>query len=57
VTTELDRRIAAGDVPESLRGVLFNFPWQLDRLLALDLPTEDVTLSPFLWLLDLRSGK
>jgi hypothetical protein len=51
--TELDRRIVAAEVPDSLRGVLLDFPWDLNRLFALDLPTEDLALSPFLWLLDL----
>jgi hypothetical protein len=53
MVTDLDQRIANGDVPESLRGVLLDFPWELDRLFALDLPTEAVSLSGLLWLLDL----
>jgi hypothetical protein len=33
--------------------VLLDFPWELDRLLALDLPLEEVLVRDFVWLLDL----
>jgi hypothetical protein len=51
--SDLDRRIATGNVPASLRDVLMPFPWDLGRLLALDLPVETIEVSDHLWLLDL----
>ena len=49
----LHDRIATGDLPASLRGVLMPFAWDLDRLLALDLPRRDVLVSDLAWMLDL----
>jgi hypothetical protein len=49
----LDRRIAAGAVPESLRDVLMPFRWSLDRLLSLDLAVGTVELAEYVWMLDL----
>jgi hypothetical protein len=53
VASPLDARIADGTVPHVLREVLLDFPWELDRLLALDLPVERVRVRDFVWLLDL----
>jgi hypothetical protein len=53
VPSALDIRIANGDVPRALRGVLLDFPWELDRLLALNLPVERIAVTEFTWLLDL----
>jgi hypothetical protein len=53
VASALDARIAGSNVPHALRGVLLDFPWELDRLLALDLPLEEVLVRDFVWLLDL----
>jgi hypothetical protein len=51
--TELDRRLVTGDVPEALRGVIMERPWTLDRLLALDLPVDEVGVASLGWQLDL----
>jgi len=40
-------------VPSALQGVLLDFHWDLDRLLFLDLPVEEVRVRDFVWLLDL----
>ena len=53
----LDTRIADRDVPRRLERVLLNFPWELNRLLALDLPIEEIAVSDFTWLLALRIGE
>jgi hypothetical protein len=37
----------------ALRGVLLDFRWDLDRLLALDLPAEEVSVPRLAWMLDL----
>src|SRR3954453_12314962 len=50
---ELDRRIAAGDVPASLRGVLMPFAWDLGKLLDLDLTVGTIEVSEYIWMLDL----
>ena len=46
--------ISNDDIPVAMQDVLLDFRWDLDRLFALDLPTEEVTVADFLWLLDLR---
>ncbi|HEU4353952.1 MAG TPA: hypothetical protein VFT27_00025 [Actinomycetota bacterium] len=53
MASPLDVRIANGTIPDTLRGVLLDFPWELERLLALDLPIERVRVQDFVWLLDL----
>jgi hypothetical protein len=53
VPTELERRLAIGDVPESLRDVLMPFPWDLANLLSLDLAVGTIKVSDYLWMLDL----
>ena len=40
-------------VPESLRGVLLDFHWELERLWALDLPVAEVAVEELAWHLDL----
>src|SRR6478752_5819932 len=50
---ELQRRLASGEVPQSLADVLMPFPWELERLLSLDLPVETIEASNYLWMLDL----
>jgi hypothetical protein len=51
--TELDRRIRSGDLPEVLRGVLLDQPWDIERLLALDLPVGRTPVADLGWHLDL----
>jgi hypothetical protein len=53
VQSELDHRIASGDVPEALRGVLLHFAWDLRRLFALDLPHGRSDVADLAWHLDL----
>jgi hypothetical protein len=53
VARSLDARITTGDIPPALQGVLLGFRWRLDRLLALDLPVEAVSIGDLTWLLDL----
>jgi hypothetical protein len=53
VASALDTLFGEGVVPDALRGVLLDFRWELDRLLALDLPLEEVRVADLRWLLDL----
>jgi hypothetical protein len=53
VASALNTLFGDGVVPPALRGVLLDFRWELDRLLALDLPFEEVRVRDFRWLLDL----
>ena len=53
VASALDTLFGVGKVPHALRGVLLDSRWELDRLLALDLPLEEVTVLDLVWLLDL----
>ena len=53
MVTELDQRLAAGDVPLALRTVLMPFTWRLEMLRALDLELTEIKVSTFDWMLDL----
>ena len=53
VASALDTVFGVGKVPHALRGVLLDFRWELERLLALDLPLEEVTVLDLVRLLDL----
>jgi hypothetical protein len=53
VVSPLDTLFGDGVVPDALRGVLLDFRWELDRLLALDLPLEEIRVEDYRWLLDL----
>jgi hypothetical protein len=53
VASTLDALFGPRVVPPALRGVLLDFRWKLDRLLALDLPLEEIAVRDFIWLLDL----
>ena len=51
MASALDALFGYGIVPHALRGVLLDFHWELNRLLALDLLLEEVTVWDFTWLL------
>ncbi len=53
MTSDLDRRFPGVEVPDSLRGVLLEHPWDLGRLLALDLPVVTLPVDLLAWQLDL----
>jgi hypothetical protein len=53
VASSLDTLFGVGRVPHALRAVLLDFRWELDRLLTLDLPVEEVAVRDLVWLLDL----
>ena len=53
MTIALDERLMHGGIPASLRGVLLDHPWELSKLLALDLPVEEVSVAALAWQLDL----
>jgi hypothetical protein len=53
VSSAIDARFGDDVVPSALQGVLLDFAWDLDRLVALDLPVEEVRVRDFVWLLDL----
>lgn len=41
------------EVPEALHGILFDHSWELSKLLALDLPVEEISVEALAWQLDL----
>ena len=51
--TEPDPRVRNGPFPAPLRGILLDTPWQLTKLLALDLPVGTVRVDELAWQLDL----
>jgi hypothetical protein len=53
VITKLDERLMHGEVPESLRGILLDHPWELLKLLALDLTVTELSVDSLVWQLDL----
>ena len=53
MTTSLDARLLSGDVPDALRGIVLDRPWDLGSLLALQLPVGVVEVEPLSWQLDL----
>ncbi len=50
---DLRSRRERGSVPTSVRAVLLPHHWDLDRLLALDLPRTKVKTADYEWMLDL----
>lgn len=53
MTTSLDDRLLSGDVPDVLRGILLDRPWDLGSLQALELPMGSVDVALLTWQLDL----
>ena len=53
MSSSLDERLLRGDVPEILRGILLDRPWDLRKLLALELPLDEASVEGLAWQLDL----
>ena len=49
----MDRTLDGRDVPGALQGILLDHPWELSKLLALDLPVQEVLVETLAWQLDL----